>query len=245
MSNSPRALISVSDKTGVVDFAQSLDTLGFEILSTGGTAKALRDAGLEVKDVSDVTGFPEMMDGRVKTLHPMVHGAKGRYPDFTGLRDIPTGANFVVEEFQKRFGMNDEDARRAQQPVALTVMSFRPRRAATQAAGTFGFQGSIDYSTIEEFYRMVELLRQAERASGETLGGREGATEPVAGKGRSIVAASLIGRGEVLVAEMLAFKHTDERFERGLAPREADRVIGRRAVRPIQADETIREDMLE
>ena len=59
------------------------------------------------------------------------------------------------------------------------------------------------------------------------------------------MAGTLVGRGEVLTADMLAFKHTDERFDRGLAPREADRVIGRRAVRPIQAEETIREDMLE
>jgi phosphoribosylaminoimidazolecarboxamide formyltransferase/IMP cyclohydrolase len=69
-----RALISVSDKTGVVEFAQGLHKLGVEILSTGGTAKALRDAKVPVIDVSDYTGFPEMMDGRVKTLHPKIHG---------------------------------------------------------------------------------------------------------------------------------------------------------------------------
>ena len=69
-----RALLSVSDKTGLLDFAKALAAHGVELLSTGGTAKALRDAGLTVKDVSDHTGFPEMMDGRVKTLHPKVHG---------------------------------------------------------------------------------------------------------------------------------------------------------------------------
>ena len=69
-----RALISVSDKAGIVDFARELKNLGVEIISTGGTARALRDAGLDVRDVSDVTGFPEMMDGRVKTLHPKIHG---------------------------------------------------------------------------------------------------------------------------------------------------------------------------
>ncbi|RWR06787.1 bifunctional phosphoribosylaminoimidazolecarboxamide formyltransferase/IMP cyclohydrolase [Paenirhodobacter populi] len=69
-----RALISVSDKTGLIDFAQELATRGVEILSTGGTAKALREAGLSVVDVAEVTGFPEMMDGRVKTLHPVIHG---------------------------------------------------------------------------------------------------------------------------------------------------------------------------
>lgn len=69
-----RALLSVSDKTGLIELARALHALDVELLSTGGTAKAIRDAGLPVKDVSDVTGFPEMMDGRVKTLHPIVHG---------------------------------------------------------------------------------------------------------------------------------------------------------------------------
>jgi len=69
-----RALISVSDKTGIVDFARELAHFNVEIISTGGTAKALRDAGITVRDISEVTGFPEMMDGRVKTLHPLVHG---------------------------------------------------------------------------------------------------------------------------------------------------------------------------
>src|SRR3954469_15594783 len=70
----PRALLSVSDKSGLVEFAKGLAELGWDLVSTGGTAKALRAAGLEVRDVSDITGFPEMMDGRVKTLHPAVHG---------------------------------------------------------------------------------------------------------------------------------------------------------------------------
>ena len=69
-----RALLSVSDKTGLIELGKALSERGVELLSTGGTAKALREAGLEVRDVADVTGFPEMMDGRVKTLHPMVHG---------------------------------------------------------------------------------------------------------------------------------------------------------------------------
>lgn len=69
-----RALISVSDKTGIVEFAQKLAGMGWEILSTGGTAKALREAGVDVIGVSDVTGFPECLDGRVKTLHPKIHG---------------------------------------------------------------------------------------------------------------------------------------------------------------------------
>ncbi len=86
-----RALLSVSDKTGLVEFAQVLRGFGVEILSTGGTAKALRDAGIEVRDVSDVTGFPEMLDGRVKTLHPRIHGG------ILAVRDNPEHA-LALEE---------------------------------------------------------------------------------------------------------------------------------------------------
>src|ERR1700674_6061595 len=78
MTNHPRrltrALLSVSDKTGLVDFAKAWAGYDVELISTGGTAKALKDAGLKVTDVVELTGFPEMMDGRVKTLHPKVHG---------------------------------------------------------------------------------------------------------------------------------------------------------------------------
>lgn len=74
MAKAERAIISLTDKSGIEGFASELAELGIELLSTGGTAKKLRDAGLEVMDVSDFTGFPEMLDGRVKTLHPKVHG---------------------------------------------------------------------------------------------------------------------------------------------------------------------------
>jgi len=74
MSKIQRAILSVTDKSGLVDFARKLAGLGVELVSTGGTAKLLRDAGIAVKDISDLTGFPEMLDGRVKTLHPKVHG---------------------------------------------------------------------------------------------------------------------------------------------------------------------------
>jgi phosphoribosylaminoimidazolecarboxamide formyltransferase/IMP cyclohydrolase len=74
MSKIQRAILSVTDKTGLVEFARSLAGMDVELISTGGTAKLLRDAGIKVKDISDLTGFPEMLDGRVKTLHPKVHG---------------------------------------------------------------------------------------------------------------------------------------------------------------------------
>src|SRR5260370_14062391 len=74
MSKIQRAIVSVTDKSGLVDFARNLVAFGVELVSTGGTAKLLRDSGIPVKDISELTGFPEMLDGRVKTLHPMVHG---------------------------------------------------------------------------------------------------------------------------------------------------------------------------
>lgn len=87
----PRALLSVSDKSGLLDFARGLHTLGWELLSTGGTARALRDAGIPVRDVSEVTSFPEMLDGRVKTLHPAVHGG------LLARRDLPEHMQAIAE----------------------------------------------------------------------------------------------------------------------------------------------------
>src|SRR4028118_2149127 len=86
-----RALLSVSDKSGLAELGQALARHGVELVSTGGTAKALRDEGLEVRDISDLTGFPEMMDGRVKTLHPKVHGG------LLGVRDDPGHAAAMSE----------------------------------------------------------------------------------------------------------------------------------------------------
>ena len=86
-----RALLSVSDKTGLVDLGRALARRGVELVSTGGTARALREAGLDVRDISDLTGFPEMMDGRVKTLHPKVHGG------LLAVRDDPAHAAAMAE----------------------------------------------------------------------------------------------------------------------------------------------------
>ncbi len=101
-----RALISVSDKSGIVEFAKELKNFGVEIISTGGTAKTLQDNGVEVTKVSDVTGFPEMMDGRVKTLHPKIHGA------FLALRD---NENHVAS-------MNEHNI----EPIDLVVINLYP-----------------------------------------------------------------------------------------------------------------------
>ncbi|MEO1239162.1 MAG: bifunctional phosphoribosylaminoimidazolecarboxamide formyltransferase/IMP cyclohydrolase, partial [Pseudomonadota bacterium] len=109
-----RALISVSDKTGLVEFATALSGMGVELVSTGGTARGLREAGLPVKDVSDLTGFPEMMDGRVKTLHPVVHG---------GLLALRDNADHVAAMEAHGIG-----------PIDLVVVNLYPFEA-TVAAG--------------------------------------------------------------------------------------------------------------
>jgi phosphoribosylaminoimidazolecarboxamide formyltransferase/IMP cyclohydrolase len=117
----PAALLSVSDKTGVVDLATRLAALGWDLLSTGGTARALRDAGLTVRDVADVTGFPEMLDGRVKTLHPVVHGgllARRDLPEHMaalaehgiGTIDLVCVNLYPFRETVARPGVTDEDA---------------------------------------------------------------------------------------------------------------------------------------
>jgi phosphoribosylaminoimidazolecarboxamide formyltransferase/IMP cyclohydrolase len=112
-----RALISVSDKTGVVEFARALASFGIELVSTGGTQKTLSDAGLKVLDVSDLTGFPEMMDGRVKTLHPAVHGG------LLGIRGNPAHA----------------EAMRAHHisPIDILVVNLYPFEATVAGGGDF------------------------------------------------------------------------------------------------------------
>jgi len=110
-----RALISVSDKTGLVEFAQKLAGHNVELVSTGGTAKLLREAGLAVRDVSDLTGFPEMLDGRVKTLHPKVHGG------ILGIRGNP--------EHQAKM---DEHGI---QPIDLVVVNLYPFSQTIQKPG--------------------------------------------------------------------------------------------------------------
>ncbi|MBC3535782.1 IMP cyclohydrolase [Megasphaera hominis] len=101
-----RALLSVSDKTGIVELGKALAELGIEIISTGGTMRALRDAGVPVMAVQDVTGFPEMMDGRVKTLHPKIHGA------ILAVRDNPSHVQ----------DMKDHDIT----PIDLVVVNLYP-----------------------------------------------------------------------------------------------------------------------
>jgi phosphoribosylaminoimidazolecarboxamide formyltransferase/IMP cyclohydrolase len=111
----PRALLSVSDKSGLVEFAKSLHEIGWELISTGGTARALRDAGLPCLDVSAVTKFPEMLDGRVKTLHPAVHGG------LLARRDLPAHMAAIAEH-----GI---------QPIDLVCVNLYPFRRTARTAG--------------------------------------------------------------------------------------------------------------
>jgi len=122
-----RALISVSDKTGIAEFARELKKFGVPIISTGGTAKTLREAGLEVSDVSDVTGFPEMMDGRVKTLHPKIHGA------LLGLRD----------KAAHRAAMKEHDI----EPIDLVVIDLYPFERTIRREGV----------TLEEAIEQIDI----------------------------------------------------------------------------------------
>lgn len=112
-----RALISVSDKSGILDFAKKLSAHGVEILSTGGTAKAMAEAGIKVKDVSDHTGFPEIMDGRVKTLHPTIHGG------ILARRDLDTHKQAMQEN-----GISDID---------MVVVNLYPFAETVKSGGDF------------------------------------------------------------------------------------------------------------
>jgi phosphoribosylaminoimidazolecarboxamide formyltransferase/IMP cyclohydrolase len=115
MAKITRALISVSDKTGIVEFSKELARYGVEILSTGGTARLLREAGLSVKDVSEFTGFPEMLDGRVKTLHPKVHG---------GLLGMRSNPEHVAK--MKEHGI---------EPIDMVVVNLYPFEATVEKEG--------------------------------------------------------------------------------------------------------------
>src|SRR5919201_457185 len=110
-----RAIISVFDKTGIVDFARGLEELGFEVFSTGGTESLLRESGLAVRGIQEMTGFPEMLGGRVKTLHPAVHGG------ILALRDDP--------------GHLEELARHGLRPVDIVVANLYPFLEIARQAG--------------------------------------------------------------------------------------------------------------
>ncbi|MFH1869922.1 MAG: bifunctional phosphoribosylaminoimidazolecarboxamide formyltransferase/IMP cyclohydrolase [Pseudomonadota bacterium] len=153
MNKVTQALISVSDKRGTVDFARGLAQLGVKLLSTGGTAKLLRDAGLDVTDVSDYTGFPEMLDGRVKTLHPKVHGG------ILGRRDLPEHLAVMAEH-----GIA---------PIDLVVVNLYPFRETVAKPGC----------TLDDAIENIDIggptmVRAAAKNHGNEQGGVGVVTDP-------------------------------------------------------------------
>ncbi len=142
MTKIQRALLSVTDKTGLVDFARHLAGMGVELISTGGTAKLLRESGIAVKDISDLTGFPEMLDGRVKTLHPKVHGG------ILHIRDNPQHRAAVTEHGIQPIDMVvvnlyafEKTASRAGRGVSRHHRKHRYRRPVDGALGGQEFSG--------------------------------------------------------------------------------------------------------
>jgi phosphoribosylaminoimidazolecarboxamide formyltransferase/IMP cyclohydrolase len=160
-----RALLSVSDKTGLIDFARSLAAKGVELVSTGGTAKAIASAGLKVRDVSDLSGFPEMMDGRVKTLHPKVHG---------GLLAIRDNAEHA--QAMKTHGIA---------PIDLLVVNLYPFEATVENGADFeecienidiGGPAMIRAAAKNHEYVAVVVEAQDYRAVLDELAANDGAT---------------------------------------------------------------------
>lgn len=148
-----QALISVSDKQGIVDFARALHSFGIKLLSTGGSAKLLRDAGLPVTEVSDYTGFPEMLDGRVKTLHPKVHGG------ILGRRDLPEHLKTMEEH--------------AIPPIDLVVVNLYPFRETIAKSGC----------TLDDAIENIDIggptmVRAAAKNHGNESGGVGVVTDP-------------------------------------------------------------------
>jgi phosphoribosylaminoimidazolecarboxamide formyltransferase/IMP cyclohydrolase len=170
----PRALISVSDKTGIVDLARGLTALEWEIVSTGGTAQALRDASVRVLDVADITRHPEMMEGRVKTLHPAVHAGilarRDRHDDFEALRSEGYGTIDLVAV--NLYPFHEAAAANAPIPKAMDKVDIGGptmlRAAAKNHAGVIVMVDPADYARVLEALRTggvppamrVELARK-------------------------------------------------------------------------------------
>ena len=154
----PTALISVYDKAGVVDFARELTTSGWELVSTGGTARALRDAGLPVRDVESLTRFPEMLDGRVKTLHPSVHGgllARRDLPEHMaaiaehgiGTIDLVAVNLYPFRETAARPGVTSDDVDRADRHRRTDRCCGRRRRTSRRCGWSSTRRTTTAYST--------------------------------------------------------------------------------------------------
>ncbi|HSB60800.1 MAG TPA: N-acetylneuraminate synthase family protein [Vicinamibacteria bacterium] len=258
-----RRVLEAARASGLAVLAEAFDAPSIERASEAGVHALQVHAG----DLEN----PELVRAAAAVRRPVFLSAGGR-PDAlvreafdlageeVALVHGPTGTPAPAEEMRLREIAAGKERYRV--PVGILDASdggsafalVAPALAAAHGADFVEKHFTLDRSrkghdyaaslSPEEFYRMVELLRQAERARGELSPALE-ARGVLRAQRRSIVAGTLIARGEVLAAPMLAFKRTDDRLDPGLSPREAHRVIGRRAARPIQAEEIIREDMLE
>ena len=167
MSKIKRAIISVTDKTGIVDFAKSLAGFHVEILSTGGTAGALREGGVLVTDISAYTGFPEMMDGRVKTLHPKVHGG------LLGLRDNPEHVKVMAEHGIKGIDLVVVNLYQFEKTVSRDGVTLEEAIENIDIGGPSMLRSAAknfkDVTVIVDPDDYAEVLKEMEASSGETL----------------------------------------------------------------------------
>ena len=166
MGKIKRAIISVTDKSGIVDFAKSLSKFDVEILSTGGTARILREGGLRVMDISEYTGFPEMMDGRVKTLHPKVHGG------LLGLRDNPEHMDMMKKHGIKPIDMIVVNLYQFEKTVAKEGVSLEEAIENIDIGGPSMLRSSAknfkDVTVIVDPIDYKIVLEEMEKYGGET-----------------------------------------------------------------------------
>ena len=167
MGKIKRAIISVTDKTGIVDFAKSLAGFHVEILSTGGTARALREGGVLVTDISAYTGFPEMMDGRVKTLHPKVHGG------LLGLRDNPEHVKVMAEHGIESIDLVVVNLYQFEKTVSREGVTLEEAIENIDIGGPSMLRSAAknfkDVTVIVDPDDYAEILKEMEASSGETL----------------------------------------------------------------------------
>ena len=167
MGKIKRAIISVTDKTGIVDFAKALAGVQVKLLSTGGTANALRGGGVLVTDISAYTGFPEMMDGRVKTLHPKVHGG------LLGLRDNPEHVKVMAEHGIEGIDLVVVNLYQFEKTVSREGVTLEEAIENIDIGGPSMLRSAAknfkDVTVIVDPDDYAEVLKEMEASSGETL----------------------------------------------------------------------------
>ena len=195
-----RALISVSDKTGIVDFARQLQRFQVEIISTGGTAKVLQEAGIEVRDVSDVTGFPEMMDGRVKTLNPRIHGG------LLALRNNPEHLAAMREHGIEPIDMVVANLYPFEQTIA------KPGVTLEEAIEQIDIGGPAMIRSAAKNFRDVAVVvsRDSYKEILEEMRRNDGAVSHITRRFLAIRAFELTGRYDAIVCRFLIFFKEEE-----------------------------------